>query len=749
MPGPAALVARQPVDVTPPPAVTGLRVVLVTQTRVDLEWDPVTDDYTLAGYTVYLDGVVWGETSTPGASLTDLEPGRSYLVEVDAVDAAGNRSPRAGVVVETLPLDVTPPSAPGGVSVVAAGPYRVTVDWLPATDDVGVFAYGVYLDGEHVEDVPAGPYTVTGLTPETSYRVGVDAVDAAGNRSPLLEVVATTTVDLPPTPPVNVVLTEVTRTTATIAWGPGSDDDLVAGYRVRLDGAVIESLWPAPGYTFTGLEAGSTHTCEITTVDSGGQESTPAVLVFTTAPDMPPTPPPGLRQTGATYTSITVEWDPASDDVGVSGYDVHLDGTLVQADHPGLAFTFTELAEGTTYQVAVRAVDDIGQRGEPAVIEASTLDDTNPEPVPVEVEAGETTITLRWGESSDDFGVVAYRILLNGVVVHEPPLDGVEWTIDGPVVRTHTIRGLAPGLTYRVGVQVEDTIGQTTTTEVEVQTRPVPFTPIEWPVYRVGDWAGNTVDAHGVTWVVEQVEGWQSSPPVRVAMADADGIDGGVAGAGLYGPRTITLEGRAVAPTRLAMLAAKQRLARVLHPADVGVLRVEALHRILQARVRLAEEITIADEGELVFSYRLVLTAPDPRRYSPDPVTGVAVLDQPPGQATLTLTLDGTYPQVPARLRLFGPIRNWVITHQETGQSLRAAPGVSLPADPAYSVLIDLGARTVTRHTPEGATPGRALLAHLPAWFQLVPGVNTFTLSGEYAGEPGAARLIVEAHPAV
>ncbi|MFS8543807.1 MAG: hypothetical protein LOD91_08205, partial [Limnochordales bacterium] len=103
------------------------------------------DDYALAGYGVYLNGVA-RELAHPHLEYTfaGLARGVTYLVEVDAVDAAGNRSPRAGVVVETLPLDVTPPSAPGGVSVVAAGPYRVTVDWLPATDDVGVFAYGVY-----------------------------------------------------------------------------------------------------------------------------------------------------------------------------------------------------------------------------------------------------------------------------------------------------------------------------------------------------------------------------------------------------------------------------------------------------------------------------------------------------------------------------------------------------------------------------------------------------------------------------
>jgi hypothetical protein len=40
-------------------------------------------------------------------------------------------------------------------------------------------------------------------------------------------------------------------------------------------------------------------------------------------------------------------------------------------------------------------------------------------------------------------------------------------------------------------------------------------------------------------------------------------------------------------------------------------------------------------------------------------------------------------------------------------------------------------------------------LAHLPAWFQLIPGPNTITLAGDpVAGQEGQPRLVVEAYDA-
>ncbi|MFJ5995238.1 glycoside hydrolase family 6 protein [Streptomyces sp. NPDC092370] len=74
-----------------------------------------------------------------------------------------------------------------------------------------------------------------------------------------------------------------------------------------------------------------------------------------------PTAPAGLRATAKTATSVTLAWTAATDDVGVTGYDVYRDGTRVSAEPvTGTTFTDTGLSASTAYGYTVRARDAAG-----------------------------------------------------------------------------------------------------------------------------------------------------------------------------------------------------------------------------------------------------------------------------------------------------------------------------------------------------------------------------------------------------
>ncbi|MEW9555176.1 chitinase [Nonomuraea sp. NPDC050783] len=78
------------------------------------------------------------------------------------------------------------------------------------------------------------------------------------------------------------------------------------------------------------------------------------------APDTrPPTVPSGVRTGAATSSSLTVTWSPATDDVGVTRYEVSRDGgapaTVTTTSH-----TATGLAASTAYRFKVRACDAAG-----------------------------------------------------------------------------------------------------------------------------------------------------------------------------------------------------------------------------------------------------------------------------------------------------------------------------------------------------------------------------------------------------
>ncbi len=80
--------------------------------------------------------------------------------------------------------DGTPPGWPGG-TVGASDVYsdRMTLDWSAADDASGVSEYAVYVNGSMEATTSARSHQLTGLTPNTTYSVRVEAGDAYGNWS--------------------------------------------------------------------------------------------------------------------------------------------------------------------------------------------------------------------------------------------------------------------------------------------------------------------------------------------------------------------------------------------------------------------------------------------------------------------------------------------------------------------------------------------------------------------------------------
>jgi len=79
--------------------------------------------------------------------------------------------------------DTTPPSAPSKVTVSSVSPTSVSLSWSPSTDNLGIAGYGVYNGTTRVSQVAGTSATVSNLSCGSSYTFGVDAYDAAGNRS--------------------------------------------------------------------------------------------------------------------------------------------------------------------------------------------------------------------------------------------------------------------------------------------------------------------------------------------------------------------------------------------------------------------------------------------------------------------------------------------------------------------------------------------------------------------------------------
>ena len=86
---------------------------------------------------------------------------------------------------------------------------------------------------------------------------------------------------------------------------------------------------------------------------------------------LPPTAPLGLVKSSSTQTSIAVSWTASSDNIGVAGYGLYRNGSTTGSSLVASA-SFSGLACGTTYTLAVDAYDAAGNRSGKTSLSAAT-----------------------------------------------------------------------------------------------------------------------------------------------------------------------------------------------------------------------------------------------------------------------------------------------------------------------------------------------------------------------------------------
>ena len=112
--------------------------------------------------------------------------------------------------------------------------------------------------------------------------------------------------------------------------------------------------------TITATLAAGANTVRATATTANGGPNLDRLRVSAASGDIqPPTAPTNLRSTGVTSSSVSLAWDAATDNVGVTGYDVYTGGTLTKTV-TGTSTTVTGLAPSTSYTFTVKARDAAG-----------------------------------------------------------------------------------------------------------------------------------------------------------------------------------------------------------------------------------------------------------------------------------------------------------------------------------------------------------------------------------------------------
>lgn len=181
-----------------------------------------------------------------------------------------------------------------------------------------------------------------------------------------------------PTAPTGLSSSSITETTFTLSWNASTDNVGVTGYDVYSNGSLLGSV-TGTSANITGLTASTTYTMTVKAKDAAGNVSAASsalnVTTATAVDTEAPTVPTGLASSSITETSFTLTWNASTDNVGVTGYDVYKNGSLL-GSVTGTSANITGLTASTTYAMTVKAKDVAGNIS----ASSSTLNVTTADP---------------------------------------------------------------------------------------------------------------------------------------------------------------------------------------------------------------------------------------------------------------------------------------------------------------------------------------------------------------------------------
>lgn len=170
----------------------------------------------------------------------------------------------------------------------------------------------------------------------------------------------------------------------------------------------------------------------------------------------------------------------------------------------------------------------------------------------------------------------------------------------------------------------------------------MPYTPgtnLDGLRATLGSVALGTVDAQGIAWTLQTLEGWDS-PDVRAEFTDREGDNGSWASPVYLGSRPITLGGTIIAPSQSLLEQAMDQLRAAAGLDDTTLTVWEGVPK--QATVRRSGKALMQYVTDTVATYSVMVTAADPRRYDTTLQTGSTGLPLTSGGLTLPATMPWT-----------------------------------------------------------------------------------------------------------
>ena|GEM_PF-1661914 len=388
-----------------PNQVTGVTAAANGAAQINVSWGASSDlpnpgGVGIAGYQILRSlssSSGFSQINTVGASTlsysdTTVSASTKYYYEVVAYDAVvpignANASAPSAVVNATTaaPTCSGNPTTPTSLVSTGSNLSTISLSWSASSPSAGctLAGYHVYRNGTLLGTSPTGTtFTDSGLNQNTTYSYTVQAYDTSSHTSSQSTAVnaSTTRDNTAPTAPASLTAS-ATSAAVSLSWPAGTDNVSVASYNIYRNGTLLTSVASTgtgtQTYQDTTVTQGTSYTYQVATVDENGTESTTkassgSVTVPTATDTTKPSSPSGLSALVVTGQAASLGWTAATDNVGISLYQVYLNGIL---DGTATNTNFADqcLAPGVTYTFTVYAKDTSGNVSQsPATLSVTT-----------------------------------------------------------------------------------------------------------------------------------------------------------------------------------------------------------------------------------------------------------------------------------------------------------------------------------------------------------------------------------------
>ena len=449
-------------DTTPPTPPTGLTANPLGSNRVDLNWQPATDNVGVVSYDVSRNSQFL--CSVPGSSTsysdTTALPSTTYTYAVGARDLAGNSSPPSGSATATTPSG-------SGVPVFSDG---FESGNLNGWTNIGLAAQGAEVSSgswaARATTSSAAAWAWQGIPSETNayYRLRFKLLSLGPN---------------------NVYLMKVRTATGTSIGGVYIDSALTLNYRndagavtVRSPKVVSTGAWHElqVHYVINGLSGqietwldgtkvtelsktdnfGTTPLGRIQIADNSGARAYDLAIddvvvdtqfISTTPPPdtSPPSPPGNFGASPISSGRIDLGWTPSLDNVGVVAYDLFRDGEpLDSVPGSSASYSDTSVDAGTSYVYSIRARDAAGNLSTPSSANATAPATAPGAPTGLTANGSAGQVALSWTAPVSNGGAA-----ITGYKVYRSTSSGAETLLTAlGNVTTYTDSGVSNGTTY-------------------------------------------------------------------------------------------------------------------------------------------------------------------------------------------------------------------------------------------------------------------------------------------------------------